>query len=547
MLNVHLLLTCVILTQVTSTAFASTTPDVEVEQVCEGETFKATCAQPDQVLFVQSAQYGRMSASRCLVPAATDCRLDVLAHLDRTCSGRQSCELKVSVVTDAVGVLQLPVCLRHARGYLEVTYTCLTVVRPPTQCTCPSESSPVSLPGGVQQSGGYISSNVARETGCGGVNCPWLVRLQPGQHLTLTLFDFAALSRDPALFELDTPRVCQVYAIIKDRGAAARPVETVCGKADRQSHAFQSLSNEVEIRLTAVGDFHFVIKYDVDGCVDPVAPVNGWVRRSQDKAMFGCNGTSVVWQKTCKDKRWTGDNTNCSALPAAGQEEWTVMQSGASRQIVQLFTENEWLTVVVIIFIALLIGVLIFTLGFLVIKRRRVTSSRYHHQPGLQPGYAVPPYQDYHSADYVSKTGGLLPPAPENDYFRTWQLQRHAMASSTSSTPSTPSAYNASQLHRDRPLPPQPLPTVFPSHYHHHVEHIYESPKFERRAHSLRRMPSAGSSVRPQLSFHCFDMDIDEPPVVTGRQLQRDCDDSLDVARRHDIRTLASFGSGKPT
>jgi hypothetical protein len=100
--------------------------DVEVEQVCEGETFKATCAQPDQVLFVQSAQYGRMSASRCLVPAATDCRLDVLAHLDRTCSGRQSCELKVSVVTDAVGVLQLPVCLRHARGYLEVTYTCLT-------------------------------------------------------------------------------------------------------------------------------------------------------------------------------------------------------------------------------------------------------------------------------------------------------------------------------------------------------------------------------------------------------------------------------------
>jgi hypothetical protein len=57
-------------------------------------------------------------------------------------------------------------------------------------------------------------------------------------------------------------RVMQVYAIIKDRGAAARPVETVCGKADRQSHAFQSLSNEVEIRLTAVGDFHFVIKYD---------------------------------------------------------------------------------------------------------------------------------------------------------------------------------------------------------------------------------------------------------------------------------------------
>ena len=40
-------------------------------------------------------------------------------------------------------------------------------------------------------SGGYLASVVTTETGCGGPGCPWLVRVEDGQRVNITLINFA--------------------------------------------------------------------------------------------------------------------------------------------------------------------------------------------------------------------------------------------------------------------------------------------------------------------------------------------------------------------
>ena len=89
--------------------------------------------------------------------------------------------------------------------------------------------------------------------------------------------------------------------------------------------------------------------------------------------------------------------------------------------------------------------------------------------------------------------------AGENNYYRTWEMQRHGMKDG-----------------RDLPIPPPPYP-------HHpsltsssgdgvnprYVEHIYESPKFERRQFS-EEQPNVEFSPTQQY----FELD---PEVVTSK------------------------------
>ena len=46
----------------------------------------------------------------------------------------------------------------------------------------------------VSGQSGYLSGVWAAETGCGTVDAPWHVRVQPGQRINVTLFDFAVPS-----------------------------------------------------------------------------------------------------------------------------------------------------------------------------------------------------------------------------------------------------------------------------------------------------------------------------------------------------------------
>lgn len=76
---------------------------------------------------MHSAEYGRMRVGRCIPSEAygsMGCRMDVLGQMDLLCSGRHSCEVKVSSILDTLGD-NSPPCLEQLRGYMEASYSCV--------------------------------------------------------------------------------------------------------------------------------------------------------------------------------------------------------------------------------------------------------------------------------------------------------------------------------------------------------------------------------------------------------------------------------------
>ena len=70
---------------------------------------------------------------------------------------------------------------------------------------------------------GYLSSLVTEKTGCGSTNSPWVIRVNPGQIINVTLYDFGLYnSTGPGQM-----KVCRVLATIREKN---RPSSiTVCG------------------------------------------------------------------------------------------------------------------------------------------------------------------------------------------------------------------------------------------------------------------------------------------------------------------------------
>lgn len=65
-------------------------------------------------------------------------------------------------------------------------------------------------------SGGILASVVTMETGCGGPDCPWLIRVEDGQRVNITLVNFARAHHydddddDDQSEETDDARDCKV-------------------------------------------------------------------------------------------------------------------------------------------------------------------------------------------------------------------------------------------------------------------------------------------------------------------------------------------------
>jgi len=97
---------------------------VEGVQYCQWETFNASCtSQPDHVILMTSARYGRMRFGRCMREdhGSVGCSADVLPHLDRRCSGRRTCQLSIP---DATLHANHP-CPKELMPYLEASYSCI--------------------------------------------------------------------------------------------------------------------------------------------------------------------------------------------------------------------------------------------------------------------------------------------------------------------------------------------------------------------------------------------------------------------------------------
>ena len=93
---------------------------------CDTETFRADCAR-DEVIVMRSALYGRMALGRCVETEMghIGCHRDVLTPVDRRCSGRRRCELRIP---DAELESTRP-CLRELKSYLEAAYSCVPGTR----------------------------------------------------------------------------------------------------------------------------------------------------------------------------------------------------------------------------------------------------------------------------------------------------------------------------------------------------------------------------------------------------------------------------------
>lgn len=76
-----------------------------------------------EVLVISHARYGRMRISRCVREhfGYVDCSVDVVDVLDRHCSGRQSCSIRV--LDDNFDNVRP--CHDDLKSYLEVRHQCL--------------------------------------------------------------------------------------------------------------------------------------------------------------------------------------------------------------------------------------------------------------------------------------------------------------------------------------------------------------------------------------------------------------------------------------
>jgi hypothetical protein len=89
---------------------------------------------------------------------------------------------------------------------------------------------------------GYLSSLVAKETGLGGPECPWVIQVPAGQRINVTLFDFA-LSTSYSR----SPDICNIYATIRE---GSRLETNVCGGEKRVKNTFLSETNRIEVVMS---------------------------------------------------------------------------------------------------------------------------------------------------------------------------------------------------------------------------------------------------------------------------------------------------------
>ena len=95
---------------------------VIVEEYCTSERMNLHCSDPDSVILVSRALYGRLRAGRCITSDyahALGCYSDVSSYLESACSGRRDCSMLVATV-DSVA----QPCPKDFKSYLDVTYVC---------------------------------------------------------------------------------------------------------------------------------------------------------------------------------------------------------------------------------------------------------------------------------------------------------------------------------------------------------------------------------------------------------------------------------------
>ena len=102
----------------------------DAHEYCLTESFQPRCTHGD-VISMTIAQFGRMRIGRCISsdalklvqvqPDALGCSANVLEYFDRICSGKSSCDVRVS----NPDLYNYRPCSAELSSYLEAGYVCL--------------------------------------------------------------------------------------------------------------------------------------------------------------------------------------------------------------------------------------------------------------------------------------------------------------------------------------------------------------------------------------------------------------------------------------
>ena len=120
----------------------------------------------------------------------------------------------------------------------------------------------------LTQPSGHLASLTTSELGCGSALCPWLIQVQPGQRINITVIDFSLAYRNSSHNirhrpDLSFPLYCHEYAMIKETQVPR--TTTICGGDVRHKQAYVSSSHRVEIRIVSRqsnrNGEHFMLHY----------------------------------------------------------------------------------------------------------------------------------------------------------------------------------------------------------------------------------------------------------------------------------------------
>ncbi|KAK2156227.1 hypothetical protein LSH36_218g01009 [Paralvinella palmiformis] len=140
--------------------------------------------------------------------------------------------------------------------------------------------------------------------------CPLVIKAEPGQRISFTLYDFAFRNETGPRFS--TEQYCQQYFVIREPFVGSDV--TICSGDERERpQVYISRTHEVAVELSAKSDQPtFIIKYEVIGCPRLKTPEGTVVTYNDDVIKVSCNNSRESFTLKCVNNTWFGELRNCS-------------------------------------------------------------------------------------------------------------------------------------------------------------------------------------------------------------------------------------------
>lgn len=302
---------------------------------CAFETFEATCREPDEVILMTSARYGRMRFGGCVREhhGNEGCSSDVMPYMDSMCSGRHRCNVSV---LDKYLHRNQP-CPQELMAYLEVSYQCVQVEggrRRWQECgltRVPWTSDENTGPSTgllIDKDSGYLSSVTPKKSIVGTYQCPWILKAPSGHRINLTIIGFHSWFKSPSM------SICVQPSVVIEEVNRTMTISPCSTNGHRLIKSYQSTGHFVKVfisDLTSKGrhsnlkyqwDEYLIRFYQVYVCSDSMSGEIGSFRNSK------CNKTDTLPQSICIESSATGVQRNCTTVGLTPQVQWNISSYG---------------------------------------------------------------------------------------------------------------------------------------------------------------------------------------------------------------------------